>query len=177
MVQGAVRYYVKIQGRTAVVDLTHRTPLVDGVPVPVELSTIAGQGLRHLIVDGEGVPVLVAPGDQHGRWNLTIRGHRLPTEVVDERTRAIQEMSGGGAEMEQRTLHAPMPGLVVRVEVEVGQTVRAGQGVVVVEAMKMENELKAPADGVVAEVAVSAGQTVEKGALLITLAPIPDPGE
>jgi biotin carboxyl carrier protein len=51
----------------------------------------------------------------------------------------------------------------------VGQTVTAGQGVVVVEAMKMENELKAPADGVVASIVVQPGQTVEKGATLVTL--------
>jgi pyruvate carboxylase subunit B len=58
---------------------------------------------------------------------------------------------------------------VVRVEVEPGETVRAGQGVVIVEAMKMENELKAPADGVVASVAVAAGQPVEKGQVLLVL--------
>ena len=68
-----------------------------------------------------------------------------------------------------RTIVAPMPGLVVKVEVEVGQAVRAGQGVVVVEAMKMENELKAPADGVVAKIHVEPRQTVEKGTVLITL--------
>jgi len=55
------------------------------------------------------------------------------------------------------------------VEVAVGDHVKAGQGVVIVEAMKMENELKAPADGVVSHIAVEAGQTVEKGALLLTL--------
>ena len=58
---------------------------------------------------------------------------------------------------------------MVRVEVEEGQAVRAGQGVVIVETMKMENELRAPGDGVVARVEVTAGQTVEKGAVLIVL--------
>ena len=169
-----VRYYVTIRGRTAEVDLTHATPAVDGVPMPVELLAVPGPGLRHLLVDGESVPMHVTPGDHRGRWNLSMGAHRIPVEVVDERTRAIRAMGGGGAVSDQRTVTAPMPGLVVKVEVEPGQTVRAGQGVVVVEAMKMENELKAPADGIVAEVAVRAGQTVEKGALLIALNPIPD---
>jgi pyruvate carboxylase subunit B len=62
-----------------------------------------------------------------------------------------------------------MPGLVLKVEVEVGQAVKAGQGVVIVEAMKMENELKAPADGVVAKILVQERQTVDKGATLIVL--------
>ena len=78
-------------------------------------------------------------------------------------------MTGGGADVADKTILAPMPGLVLKVEVEVGQAVRAGQGVVVVEAMKMENELKAPADGVVASIAVQPGQTVDKGATLIVL--------
>jgi pyruvate carboxylase subunit B len=60
-----------------------------------------------------------------------------------------------------------MPGLVVRVEVAEGQSVTAGQGVVIMEAMKMENELKAEAAGVVGKILVQPGQAVEKGAVLI----------
>jgi pyruvate carboxylase subunit B len=62
-----------------------------------------------------------------------------------------------------------MPGMVVRVEVEVGQRVDAGAGLVVVEAMKMENEIRASRPGVVAEVHVGVGQPVEKGAPLVTI--------
>ena len=60
-----------------------------------------------------------------------------------------------------------MPGLVVRVEVAAGERVRAGQGVVIMEAMKMENELRAEGEGVVARVLATAGQPVEKGAILV----------
>jgi biotin carboxyl carrier protein len=67
-------------------------------------------------------------------------------------------------------LTAPMPGRVVRVLAEAGAEVEAGQGVVVVEAMKMENELRAPRSGRVAEVAVREGQAVETGALLVVIA-------
>ena len=67
-----------------------------------------------------------------------------------------------------------MPGLVVRVEVTVGQRVDVGTGLVVVEAMKMENELRAQRAGVVETVHVAAGQTVDKGASLITLASVPN---
>src|SRR5256884_6515780 len=71
-------------------------------------------------------------------------------------------------------VRAPMPGLVVRVEVADGQRVDAGAGLVVVEAMKMENELRAPRAGVVQTVHVTAGQAVEKGAALVT-PPSPEP--
>ena len=61
---------------------------------------------------------------------------------------------------------APMPGRVARVLVSVGEAVRAGDGILVIEAMKMENELRAPRDGQVLDLPVSAGQAVESGALL-----------
>ncbi len=63
-----------------------------------------------------------------------------------------------------------IPGLVVRVLVQPGQTVRRGQGVIVLEAMKMRNEVQSPRDGTVKTVLVAAGQTVAKGALLVELA-------
>ena len=65
-----------------------------------------------------------------------------------------------------------MPGLVVRVEVTVGQVVKVGEGLVVVEAMKMENELRATRPGVVETIHVTPGQTVAKGASLVTLGPV-----
>jgi biotin carboxyl carrier protein len=66
-------------------------------------------------------------------------------------------------------VRAPMPGLIVRVEVEAGQLIRVGQGLVVLEAMKMENEIKALSAGKVADVHVTPGKAVEKGELLISL--------
>jgi pyruvate carboxylase subunit B len=66
-------------------------------------------------------------------------------------------------------LLAPMPGLVVRVNVKAGDTVEAGQGLIVMEAMKMENELRVQAAGRVKTVLVTPGSVVEKGALLIEL--------
>ena len=66
-------------------------------------------------------------------------------------------------------VRAPMPGLIVRVNVKVGDVVEAGQGVVVMEAMKMENELRAIAPGRVKSIEVGPGATVEKGSLLVAL--------
>jgi pyruvate carboxylase subunit B len=93
----------------------------------------------------------------------------MEAEVVDERTRALREMTGGHEVEAELTVTAPMPGLVVRLEVQLGDRVKAGQGVIIVEAMKMENELKAPGDGVVARIEVEPGQAVEKGSILLVL--------
>jgi pyruvate carboxylase subunit B len=91
---------------------------------------------------------------------------------VDERTRHIRSLVGAGkSQAAGGTVKAPMPGLVVRVLVQPGQTVAVGTALVVLEAMKMENELKAPVAGVVARVSATPGQAVEKGEILVTLAP------
>jgi biotin carboxyl carrier protein len=163
-----VRYYVTIGERVIEVDLTGSSPKIDGVEVEAELVAL-GNGLRHLQADGRSVTLAAVPGGRRGEWDLTLAGERLRANVVDERTRAIREMTGQEAESTEKHVIAPMPGRVLRVQVEVGENVRAGQGVAIVEAMKMENELRAPADGVVAHVAVAAGHTVEKGAILLTL--------
>jgi biotin carboxyl carrier protein len=164
-----MRYFVSIADRSFEVDLSTGTPTVDGVPVSAEMSTVPGTALRHLLADGRSHTLLALPGEQRGRWQMMIGAERLSVEVVDERTQAIREMTGATEAVVERAVKAPMPGLVLRIDVEPGQMVRAGQGLVVVEAMKMENELKAPADGVVARIDVIPGQTVEKGATLIVL--------
>ncbi len=164
-----MRYFVTIAGREMEVDLSGAQPVVDGTPVEAHLTQLPGTQTRHLLVDGRSYTLATAPGERRGRWTIGIGAERFTADAVDERTRTIREMTGAGEDVADKTITAPMPGLVLRVEVEVGQAVRAGQGVVVVEAMKMENELKAPADGVVASISVQAGQTVDKGATLIVL--------
>lgn len=163
-----MRYHVSIAGRAYQVELAAEGVLLDGRPVRAELRRLPGTPVHHLLLDGRSHPVVAAPGEASGAWRLHVDGERFEVEVVDERTRAIRAMTGAGAEARgPKPVKAPMPGLVVRVEVEQGQAVRAGQGVVIVEAMKMENELKAEADGVVAAVRVDAGQAVEKGMVLV----------
>ena len=89
-------------------------------------------------------------------------------EVLDERARHLRQLAGSGrGKRGGNVLKAPMPGLVVRVEVEPGQAVVEGQGVVVLEAMKMENELRASAAATVAAVRVAPGAAVEKGDVLV----------
>jgi len=164
-----MRYYVTIGGREIEVDLTGTTPRVDGKEVEAELGAARDQAVRHLIVDGRSIAIVAQQGDRRGQWRLSLGADRVIADAVDERTRAIRAMAGESAEETEKTIVAPMPGLVVRVDVEVGQQVKAGQGVVVVEAMKMENELKAPGDGTIVEIRAQPGTTVEKGAVLLVL--------
>jgi pyruvate carboxylase subunit B len=130
-------------------------------------TSIAGTPLRQLLVDAQSATFAV-DSDQPGRWGLTYQGERWEVEVVDERTRYVRSLTAGSTRHQGGgTLKAPMPGLVLRVQVAPGQKVSAGAGIIVLEAMKMENELKAAGAGVVRSVRVSAGEAVEKGQVLI----------
>lgn len=170
-----MKYYVTLRGRTLEVELDGAEVRVDGTPVRVDLAAVPGTDLRHLLLDGRSHPVAARRGPEAGRWELHVGGQPLQVEVVDERTRAIRALTGAaGAAAGPKPVRAPMPGLVVRVAVEEGQHVAAGQGVVIMEAMKMENELRAETAGRVARVLVAPGQAVEKGAVLVELAAAED---
>jgi biotin carboxyl carrier protein len=164
-----MRYFVTVGDRTFEVDLTGERPRVDGVEVTADLASVPGTTLHHLRMDGRSFPIGARPLEGRGRWVVWTEGREIEVEVLDERTRTLREMTGGHEVAAELTVSAPMPGLVVRLEVAVGDAVKAGQGVIVVEAMKMENELKAPADGVVARIEVEPGQAVEKGSVLMVL--------
>jgi biotin carboxyl carrier protein len=96
-----------------------------------------------------------------------VEGHGLAGTVVDPRSRNLAALGGA----HEGAVVTPMPGTVVRVLVATGQTVTKGQILVVVEAMKMENEFRSPIDGVVAELPSVAGSTVDANALLARVQP------
>jgi biotin carboxyl carrier protein len=163
-----MRYFVTVNGRTYEVELGGSQAVrVDGRALSAELRAVPGTPVKHLLLDGRSYTLIATRANGAG-WALHLDGQRLEVEAVDERTRAIREMTGHSAPARgPKPVRAPMPGLVVRIEVEAGQHVQPGQGVAVIEAMKMENELRADGAGVVARVLVAAGQAVEKGAVLV----------
>jgi biotin carboxyl carrier protein len=97
-------------------------------------------------------------------------GHRSYVRVESERLRAAAAAKGGGAGGGDKSVKSPMPGRVVKLLVKPGDSVEAGQPLLVMEAMKMENEIKAKGAAVIGEVHVVMGATVEGGAKLVTLA-------
>ena len=126
--------------------------------------------MRMLSIDEEVHRVQLRPGESRGRYTLWIDGFRFEVEALDERTRAIRELSAAASKPTgPAPLVAPMPGMIVRVNVGDGDAVQAGQGLVVMEAMKMENELRAGTAGTVKRVHVAPGTAVEKGALLLEM--------
>ena len=142
----------------------------DGAPIRGELSDIEGSPVRMVKLDTHVYRVVAEKLQGRGKYTLWVDGYRFETEALDERTRSIRDLSAAAAgPTGPAPIIAPMPGLIVRVNVSTGDRVEAGQGIVVMEAMKMENELRATAAGTVRSVEVSPGTAVEKGALLVAL--------
>jgi biotin carboxyl carrier protein len=104
---------------------------------------------------------------RRGRYDVWVNGERFTVDALDERRRAIEEATAQSAVHRVADLRAPMPGLILKVHAQVGDSVTAGQGLVVMEAMKMENELRATAAGIVTKVHAAAGRAVDKGTVLI----------
>lgn len=163
-------YHVTLAGRTFEIEVGPEGVTVDGESVATDLARLEGGPTWSLALDGASHRFTARRAGKE-TWDLHLRGRRLRADVVDERTRVIREMTGSAtASLGPKPIKAPMPGMVVKVEVEEGDTVSAGQGVVIVEAMKMENELKADAEARVVKVHVAEGEAVEKDQLLVDLA-------
>jgi pyruvate carboxylase subunit B len=166
-----MKYFVTVAGKTIEVEVDGDCVTVAGRVVTASLETLAGTPLVTVTLDGRPSTLPLERAGR-GRWVVSAHGERHELEVVDERTRHIRSLTGSGpAAASGGLIRAPMPGLVVRVQVEVGQRVAAGAPVAVLEAMKMENQLKAPSAGVVRAIHVRAGDAVEKGKGLIDLGP------
>jgi len=164
-----MRYHVTLRARTYVIDVEGGAVIIDGERFEAHSAAIPGTPLLHLLL-GKDSWTVACQQLEGRRWALGAVGERFEVDVQDDRSKQIEALTGRGRkEAVGGVIKAPMPGLVVRVEVTVGQEVAAGAGLVVVEAMKMENELRAPHPGVVEQVHVSAGDRVEKGSPLVTL--------
>jgi acetyl/propionyl-CoA carboxylase alpha subunit len=166
-----LRYIVQLNDERKSVSLDPEGLRYEADPAAhVELSDIDGSPVRMVKIGTSVYRVVVQKRRGRGRYTLWVDGYRFETEALDERTRAIRDLSAASVgPAGPAPILAPMPGLIVRVNVKAGDRVEAGQGVVVMEAMKMENELRATSAGVVRSVEVSAGMAVEKGALLVAL--------
>jgi len=165
-----MKYVVRINDDRHEVSLDAHGVHVDGEDVAAQVASIDGTPVRRVTIGEQVHRVVVRPGATRGNYTLWLDGWRFEVEALDERTQAIRDLSAAAAgPAGPAPLKGPMPGRIVRVNVQVGDTVQAGQGIVVMEAMKMENELRATAAGRVKSILATPGAAVEKGALLVEL--------
>ncbi|MCZ4318664.1 acetyl-CoA carboxylase biotin carboxyl carrier protein subunit [Aequorivita viscosa] len=136
-----------------------------------KLDVISANKESNIIYNNKSVAVETLKTDFNKRnYTLSINGNRYQVKIENQLDALISKMglSLGNASVEDE-INAPMPGLILEVNVSVGDTVSKGDYVCVLEAMKMENTLTAPRDGVIKAVNITKGETVEKGMLLIEL--------
>jgi biotin carboxyl carrier protein len=161
-----VKYEIVIDGRAATLS-TDRKRLAyhaeGGAGIERDYSAVqCGEGRWAVLIEGRSYAVTLL-----GAGEVSVNGRVFHVEVFDPRSlrgkRPAAEGSGA------QTVAALMPGRVIRVLVETGQDVEAGQGLVVVEAMKMQNEMKSPRAGRVVEVRSAAGATVSAGDILVVI--------
>jgi len=158
---------------------------LDGEVIPIEIT---GTGGRYRVALGDEVLLVDARRTGGGLWSLLLGQASTVADVteengsfvvhvegeayairVEEETRYIIRTRGGAAASAGQVLKAPMPGRVVLVGVAVGQAVKPGDSLVILEAMKMENEFKAGVTGTVKEIRVEVGQTVNPGDVLLVI--------
>ena len=154
---GSGRFRVTIDGRTREVDARS----VDAWTLSLIVLDAGGASHEVGLVDS-GVPGELIVQTREGPWRAVVKGRKAPRD---------RSAGSAGPSGEQRVV-APMPGKVVRVLVAQGAAVQARQGLVVVEAMKMENELTSPMDGRVKAIAVEEGMSVKAGRLLVVIEPV-----
>ena len=165
-----MKYLVDVGGRSVEVELDGDRVRVDGTDVTASLAELTATPVALLTLGDTVQRVVVTRDSARGRYVLSLGGRRYEVEALDERAHAIRQLSSTTTGPKgPAPLIAPMPGLIVRVNVDVGASVQPGQGLVVMEAMKMENELRAASAGTVKAVRAQPGTAVERGAVLVEL--------
>ncbi len=155
-------YYVSINNHEYQVKINGNNLLVDNQPIQNNLVTLNGNGL-HMLDQGQRSLEMTILSKEVDSYEVQVSGRRFIARVEPERPhrRRRSEVQAAGA------LYAPMPGLVVNVSVKEGDSVTAGQTLVVLESMKMQMQMRSDITGCVTQVAVKPGQQVSKNCLMV----------
>jgi biotin carboxyl carrier protein len=168
-----MRYFAKLQGQKEAVPVDiepageNRFKLTHGGKSFIVDALTLDHGAVSMLVDGTSYSVEF--DEQGDEVQVTVRGQMTRIDVADERRLRLRAATAGFSVEGKQLISAPMPGKVVKVLVKVGDEVKEGQGLVVIEAMKMENELKSPKAGKVVELPAKEGTAVEINAKLVVV--------
>jgi biotin carboxyl carrier protein len=162
---------VKVAGKEFDIELEYRSEkyyaTVNGEKKEIS-SFVLGESRSIIIIEGKSLEIDVRANGYDTRRTVFMRGQEIPVQIEDYHLAQLRKTAGmaAGGKVE-KTVKAPMPGLVLDVKVSVGDKVARGQSLLIVEAMKMENIIRAASDGVIKSVSVSNGTSVEKDDTLI----------
>ncbi|MDA3816757.1 MAG: biotin/lipoyl-binding protein [Prolixibacteraceae bacterium] len=165
---------VKTQNRKADVKLIDKKDTiynveVDGKQYEVDISKINDIAYS-TIFNGRSVDVELSCNKTGHKYEVHTRSNDFAVEIIDDRTRYL-EAAKDGPGIDEAVISSPMPGKIVRIDVEKQQEVKKGQTLIVVSAMKMESEYKSPVDGIIHRINVSQGDNINGGEPLIEVEP------
>ena len=160
-------YTIKIDNKEFKVDLKQEGKgfkvYLDGKPREVIVGSDKGSRLT-LIIDDKPFDVVLETDD-----HIVVGNESYKVEIFDEQVGRLMKANAGKSEKRELAVKTAMPGLIIEVIVKEGDKVTDGQGLLIIEAMKMQNEIQTPRDGVVKTIQVKKGQTVNTGDTLIVI--------
>jgi len=163
-----VKYFARIGNNEYEVEITDAQVMLNGEPVDVDIVRSGSPELYSVLFGGHSHELLVT--SDRFNYTVSIRSEQFQVQVQDERSRRLNQARKMPTLPDgELAVSAPIPGLVVKVLVTAGDTIEEGQPLVILEAMKMENEIRSMRTGVVKSIEVAPGQRVEQNAVLIVL--------
>jgi biotin carboxyl carrier protein len=163
-----VKYFARIGNNEYEVEIGEGKVQLDGEPVDVDIVRSGLPELYSVLFGGQSHEMLIM--SDRFNYTVTIRSGQFQVQVQDERSRRLNQARKMPTLPEgELAITAPIPGLVVKTLVKPGDQVEEGQPLVILEAMKMENEIRSVRSGVVRSIVASPGQRVEQNAVLIML--------
>ncbi len=167
-----MKYFATVNDQTYEIDIDHHGRVtVDGVELAADLKLVEGRHLYSLLLNNASYEIVLDPDEEaRNLYDVMVGGLRYEVKVQDERSRRLSLVDRTLRAPEgELAIKAPIPGLIVRVPIEPGQQLAEGDTLVILEAMKMENELRAPRGGTVHEVRARPGDQVALGQVLVTM--------
>ena len=162
-----MKYIATVDNHSYLVDAGEAAITLEGVPVEIDLQSIDGGFHYSLLVNRTSHEVFVERCEDI--CFVTLEGQRYRVQVEDERAHRLGEQKTVVEEAGEVDVVSPMPGVVVAVLAKTGQKVQTGEGLLILEAMKMENEICAPRTGVVGAIRVEPGQRVSQDDVLVRI--------
>jgi biotin carboxyl carrier protein len=163
-----MHYQVTVEDQLFNAAMTAEGTALNGEPARWEVEPMGNR----FVIRGETRVVTASILDQQGdELTVEVDGQSFKVTIKDELALMLKALGmDAPGKVEVKEIKAPMPGIILNVMVNAGQSVKKGDGLLILEAMKMENVIKSPVDALIASIAVNKGQSVEKNTVLVTFA-------
>ncbi len=164
-----IKYIAEIEGTEYVIEIISESQvMINEKPHKIDFQALRQHTSFSLLMDGKSYETNIY--QDNGDWEICLRGRRFHIQVEDERERSLRKAAGKTSVQKGKiSLQAPMPGLVIDIPVSVGDEVKDGQVLLILESMKMQNELTAPRDGKVSRIHVNVNDNVDRKQTLLIL--------